>query len=127
MIKVKCKNGGKYKKIGKYLSKIKEPIDKDILEKYGAIGVNQLSLATPKDTGETANSWYYEITENNGIYKLKFCNSNNAKYIPVVILLQYGHMTGNGAWIEGIDFINPTIKPIFKNIKDDIWKEVTSR
>lgn len=127
MIKVKVKNGGKYSKIGKYLSKIQKPVDKNLLEKYGAIGVDQLRIATPVDTGETANSWYYTISEANGVYKIKFCNSNNARYIPVVILIQYGHMTGNGAWIEGIDFINPAIKPVFERIKNDVWKEVTSR
>lgn len=98
----------------------------DILKKYGEIGVQALSEATPVDTGLTASSWYYKIIEGtNNTITLQFCNSNVKDYVPIAVILQYGHATKSGTWIEGRDYINPAITPVFDKMSEDIWKEVT--
>lgn len=94
------------------------------LEYYGQKGVEALQSATPFDTGNTAYSWYYEIEKTNKGISIIWSNSNTNKSIPIVILLQYGHLTKNGYRIEGIDFINPAMKPIFEEMADEMWKEV---
>ena len=95
------------------------------LDKYGREGVAALASATPVDTGLTASSWYYEIKRQNGVVALNFCNSNVNNGIPIAIILQYGHGTRNGGWVEGRDYINPAIQPIFDRIANDAWREVT--
>lgn len=95
------------------------------LNKYGIEGVMALSRATPKDSGETAKSWSYKVEKEGDTVYLRFYNSNMADQIPVAILLQYGHGTRNGGYVQGIDYINPTLKPIFERIADEAWKEVT--
>lgn len=89
------------------------------------MGVEVLSSATPVNTGLTSQSWYYEIKNQNGVITLNFCNSNINDNVPIAIILQYGHGTNNGGWVEGIDYINPAIQPIFNKIADEAWKEVT--
>lgn len=96
------------------------------LEKYGKMGVDALREATPKDTGETANSWGYEIEETKDGITIRWTNSKINHMVPVALLIQYGHETKNGGWVSGIDYINPALKPIFDKIADDAWKEVTS-
>lgn len=116
---------GTFKKLTKYLEKVKHGINKDILDKYGRQGVALLSQATPVDSGLTASSWYYEIEDKDGIVALRFCNSNIADgWCPVAILLQYGHATGTGGWVEGRDYINPVIRPLFEQLAQDCWREV---
>ena len=96
-----------------------------ILEEYGRKGVAALSAATPIDTGETASSWNYEIHQNREIIELAFVNnSETSTGIPIAILLQYGHGICKGAYIQGRDYINPVIQPIFDDIVDNVWKEV---
>lgn len=102
-----------------YTSKIRP-----ILEKYGPIGVQALSEATPKDTGLASESWYYTIVEKSGYISIRWHNRDIEGNIPVVILLQYGHATRNGGWVEGRDFIMPAIKPIFEKIEAEVSKEV---
>mgnify|MGYP000277965666 CR=1 FL=1 len=97
-----------------------------ILDKYGRAGVEALSSATPTRTGVTAASWSYKINRKNGSVSLDFYNSNINKGVPIAIIIQYGHGTGTGGWVEGIDYINPAIQPLFKKLADDAWKEVTS-
>lgn len=97
---------------------------RNILERYAQKGVTLLSINTPKDTGITADSWDYEIKISPHGYSISWTNSNVVNGIPIVILLQYGHGTGNGGYVEGRDFINPTIKPIFDRIAEDIFEEV---
>ena len=101
-------------------------IIKAILNKYGRLGVEALKEATPKDTGKTSESWYYTIEEEtNGNLKIVWRNSNIAnEWAPVAILLQYGHATGNGGYVQGRDYINPAIDKIFHRIADDAWEEV---
>ena len=104
---------------------IKKDFIKD-LEVYGRQGVEALKAATPKDTGKTAESWDYEIHRSRGKVSIVWTNSNLANYIPVALLIQYGHATGTGAYIEGIDYINPALKPIFDKIANSAWNAVTS-
>lgn len=97
------------------------------LEQYGPVGVAALARATPVDTGKTAEGWYYEIVERPGYYAIHWLNSHieDPGRIPVAAIIQYGHATGDGGWIEGIDYINPALAPIFDQIIADMWKEVT--
>ena len=94
------------------------------LERYGQLGVNALAVATPRRTGLTADSWRYKIEVNDRETKVVWTNSNTVDGVNVAILIQYGHGTRNGGYVEGIDFINPAIKPIFQGFADDIWREV---
>ena len=96
------------------------------LDKYGQEGVAALASATPVDSGETANSWYYKIERTKGSVKIVFCNSNIQNGVPIAIILQYGHGTRNGGWVEGRDYINPAIQPIFDKITNEMWREVTN-
>lgn len=110
----------------RYFNKIKEAARMNILEKYGQQGVNALASATPVESGLTAASWFYEIENQNGSYKITFCNSHINKGVPIAIILQYGHGTGTGGWVEGRDYINPAIQPIFDKIVEEAWREVTT-
>lgn len=95
--------------------------------RYGREGVAALSSATPVDSGETAKSWRYKIEKTNQITRLSFYNDNIQNGTPIAIILQYGHGTKNGGWVEGIDYINPAIQPIFNELANSAWKEVTRR
>ena len=96
-----------------------------MLDKYGKEGVAALSLATPVETGLTAKSWYYKIHREGNTIKLAFYNSNLNNSVPIAIILQYGHGTSNGGWVQGRDYINPAIQPIFDKIAQEAWKEAT--
>lgn len=98
-----------------------------VLEKYGAMGVAALQNATPKESGETADSWYYEIASKPGYFSIRWLNSHleGPGRIPIAVLLQYGHGTRNGGYIQGRDYINPAMRPIFDQIAADMWREVT--
>lgn len=122
---IKFSQKGDYSKVTLYLKKLKKTSLINVLHKYGKAGVEALASATPKDTGYTATQWYYEIEIQNGVAKISFCNRNIINYIPIAIILQYGHATKNGGWVEGRDYINPALEPIFKDLVDDAWKEVT--
>lgn len=123
---ISFRHKGDFKKLDKYLKEAKKPnrIIK-ILERFGEQGVAALASATPVDTGKTAASWSYEIKSQNGSYTIRFNNSNINKYVNIAIILQYGHATRNGGWVEGRDYINPAIRPIFDQITDQAWEEVT--
>ncbi len=121
----RIKHKGNYTKAKQYLAKIEKPVKASFLHKYGAEGVQALMSATPVDTGLTRDSWYYRIVEKEGKLSLEFCNSNVADYVPIAIILQYGHGTGTGGWVEGRDYINPAIAPVFDKIAEDAWKEIT--
>lgn len=96
------------------------------LDKYGEQGVVALREATPRDTGKTANSWDYVIEETDDMVKITWTNSNENRSIPIALLIQYGHATRNGGWVQGIDYINPALKPIFDEIAKSAWEEVTN-
>ena len=116
---------GDFSKLTRYLERAKEVIKLGDLDKYGQEGVDALSSATPVDSGLTASSWYYKIENKNGSAIISFYNSNVNKGVPIAIILQYGHGTNNGGWVEGRDYINPAILPIFEKIANDAWEEVT--
>ena len=116
---------GDFSKLSKYFERVKEAAKIGVLDKYGQEGVAALSSATPVDSGQTANSWYYEIKRQNGSVSIAFNNSHINKGVPIAIILQYGHGTGTGGWVQGRDYINPAIRPIFDRIAEDAWKEVT--
>lgn len=116
---------GDFSKTTSFLKRMKENNFIKDLDKYGQKGVDALASATPVDTGLTASSWYYKIKREDGRVKLNFCNSNIQNGVPIAIILQYGHATRNGGWIEGRDYINPAIQPIFDEIANNAWREVT--
>lgn len=116
---------GDFSKLTRYLERAKEVIKLVDLDKYGQEGVDALSSATPVDSGLTASSWYYKIENKNGSAIISFYNSNVNNGVPIAIILQYGHGTNNGGWVEGRDYINPAILPIFEKIANDAWEEVT--
>ena len=124
---IKFRHRGDFSKTTRYLERVKGVFKLSILDKYGREGVAALASATPKESGETASSWYYTITNENGIAKITFSNSHFNKGVPIAIILQYGHGTGTGGWVEGRDYINPAIQPIFDKIANDAWREVTKR
>lgn len=116
---------GDFSKLTTFLEKAKRPLRIGELDKYGKEGVAALSSATPVDSGETASSWYYKITNKNGSIKITFYNSNIQNGVPIAIILQYGHSTRTGGWVQGRDYINPAIQPVFDRIVDSAWKEVS--
>lgn len=117
---------GDWSKTTNWLKRIKTMKNaRNVLDKYGREGVAALSAATPIDTGETASSWNYEIVQNGQSVSLNFVNNNKTKTgIPIAILLQYGHGNGRGAYVQGRDYINPAVRPIFDEIANKAWKEV---
>lgn len=116
---------GDFSKLTGFLEKAKEAVKIGDLDKFGREGVAALASATPVNSGLTANSWYYEIENKNGTATISFNNSNIQNGVPIAIILQYGHGTGTGGWVEGRDYINPAIQPIFDRIAENAWKEVT--
>lgn len=122
---ITVKQKGEYKKLIRFLNRAKDAVRLSNLDKYGQAGVEALKSTTPKDTGLTSRSWYYKIDRTDGAVKIAFHNSNIQNGVVVAIILQYGHAAKNGAWIEGIDYINPAIKPIMEQITNEAWKEVT--
>lgn len=116
---------GDFAKTTRYLQRVKKGVRIDTLHRFGREGVAALAAATPVDSGLTANSWNYEIVNNKGVIKITFYNTNIQNGVPIAIILQYGHGTRNGGWVQGRDYINPAIQPIFDKITEEAWKEVT--
>ena len=119
-------SSGDYSKLLNYLQRLKGIFHKSDLDKYGKAGVEALSSATPVDTGLTASSWYYKIDRSSESASINFYNSNVNSGVQIAVILQYGHGTGTGGWVEGRDYINPAIQPVFDEIAESAWKEVTS-
>ena len=125
---VKVKTSGSFDNTLAFLRRMKSREYLRVLgPKYGPMGVAALAGATPVDSGVTSQSWYYEIVDKPGYYSIHWLNSHIEEpgTIPVAVLIQYGHATGNGAYIQGEDYINPAMKPIFDQMAADMWKEVT--
>lgn len=116
---------GDFSKLTRFLERAKEAVNIGDLDKFGKEGVAALASATPVDSGETANSWYYEIENRKGSVTISFHNSNVQNEVPIAVILQYGHGTRNGGWVQGRDYINPAIQPVFDKIANNAWKEVT--
>lgn len=116
---------GDFSKLNRFLEKAKGAAHLSVLDRYGREGVAALSSATPVESGKTANSWFYEIERSKGSATITFKNSNINHGVPIAIILQYGHGTGTGGWVEGRDYINPAIQPVFDRIANAAWEEVT--
>lgn len=123
MISVSIK--GDFKKTNSFLERCANIFKLGVLDKYGRRGVDALRAATPVDSGETANAWYYRVIRNRNGVAIEWLNSSENEGIPIVILLQYGHGFDGGGYYEGLDFINPAMRPIFQQIADDAWRELT--
>ena len=115
---------GNFSNTEKFLSKAQKVNIRHILEKYGMMGVNALSVATPYRTGKTASSWGYDISIQDGKLTISWTNSNVNKHVNIALILQYGHGTRNGGYVEGIDYINPAMRPVFEKIANEAWNEV---
>lgn len=124
---IKLTTTGKFDKTNKFLKRASNWSKNVNLDKYAEKGVAALSSATPVDTGLTASSWYYRIDRKDGLISITFLNSNINKGVPIAIILQYGHGTRNGGWVEGRDYINPAIRPIFDELAKAAWKEVAGK
>ena len=122
---ISFRHKGDFSKTSRYLAKAKKAVKIKDLDRFGKEGVAALASATPIESGLTANSWYYKIKRQNGSISINFYNSNINEGVPIAIILQYGHATRSGSWVEGRDYINPAIQPLFDKIADDAWKEVT--
>lgn len=116
---------GDFSKASGFLAKLKNAGRLEVLDRYGREGVTALASATPVDTGLTSKSWSYKIERKNGSISISFHNSNVQNGVPIAIILQYGHGTGTGGWVQGRDYINPTIQPIFDRLANEAWGEVT--
>lgn len=117
---------GGFHRIEKFFRKMKNRSYMDILNKYGKDGVAALSAATPVDSGKTAASWSYTIEMTDSTAGIYWSNSNVNKYVNIAVILQYGHGTGTGGYVQGRDYINPAMQPVFDRIAEEAWKEVTS-
>jgi len=124
---IKVTTSGSFAKSQAFLQRMQQREQFRVLAKYGAIGVAALANATPKETGETAQAWYYEIVDRPGYFAIHWANSHieGPNRVSVAAIIQYGHATRNGGYIEGINYINPAMRPIFEAMVADMWREVT--
>lgn len=120
---IEFRNKGNFDKTFAFLKRNRK-IQIANLDKYGKQGVDALRKATPKDTGLTANSWYYQITEADGRLAIQWLNRNVHNHVNIAIILQYGHGTGTGGYVQGVDYINPALRPVFDDIARGVWEEV---
>lgn len=118
------KKHGDYKKANSYFERLLEIVHLGILDKYGQKGVEALRAATPKGTGKTADSWYYEIQHDSNRASITWCNSNTNEGYNIAILIQYGHGTGRGAYVQATDYVNPAMQSIFDQIANEAWEEI---
>lgn len=118
------KQQGDFKKLSSFLERMKKPLKKTTLDKYGKEGVRALMAATPVDTGLTASLWHYDINMSKDSSSISFYNDNIENGVPIAIILNYGHGTRNGGYVKGRNYINPAIQPIFDKLAQEAWKEV---
>ena len=121
---VTFKHKGNFERTDRLLKGAKEKKYLKVLDKYGREGVAALSAATPVDSGITAESWDYKIQNGSGGYRIMWTNSNVNDGVPIAIIIQYGHGTGTGGYVQGRDYINPAMRSVFDNIADKAWEEV---
>lgn len=124
---IKFRHKGDFSGLERFLERSADGIPMSVLDKYGQEGVRALVASTPKDTGKTAGSWYYRTERTKGMLKLVFCNSNIQNGTPIAVVLQYGHATRNGGFVQGRDYIDPALRPVFDRMAEEAWKEVKKR
>jgi hypothetical protein len=117
---------GSFDHTDKFLKAMSNPDFMGRLEALGQIGVDALAAATPVRSGLTASSWSFEVTKSGNTYHLRWINTHTHNGVPIAILIQYGHGTGTGGYIQGYDYINPAMRSVFETIAFSIWQEVTS-
>ena len=118
---------GDYKKTEQFLTSALQTDFVKVLKSYGDLGVQELAARTPADSGLTADSWTYDISVAKGSYTISWYNTNVNQGHNIAILIQYGHGTRNGGYVQGQDYINPAIQPIFEKLADALWREVSSK
>lgn len=123
---ISFRHKGDFSKLTSYFERLKNITRTSILDRYGRKGVSALASATPVESGATANAWYYEVNQTKNSASISFYNSNVNKGVCIAIILQYGHGTGTGGYVQGRDYINPAIQPVFDQITEDVWREVTA-
>lgn len=121
---IQLSSRGNFVKTENRLKRAKGANFRRVLEKYGREGVAALAAATPKDSGETAHCWSFDILITKNSYVINWKNSNIVDGVPIAIIIQYGHGTRNGGYVEGQDYINPALKPIFERLSNELWREV---
>lgn len=125
-MRVKFEVSGSFTKTERFLNRMKRREYLNVLDEFGREGVQALRNATPVDSGATAEAWDYEIKRTRGYTEIVWTNSNINDGVPIAVILQYGHGTGTGGYVQGRDYINPAIRPIFDKIAENAWKVVTS-
>lgn len=123
---IKIRHRGNFNNLERFFNKISNKEYLNVLDKYGEIGVDALRKSTPVDSGATAESWTYEIEHTRDATKISFLNTNFNKGVNIAILLRYGHGTGTGGFVQGRNFIDPAIQPVFDEMAEALWKEVTT-
>ena len=123
---IRITNKGDFNNTFRFLNKMSKFQINKILEKYGQMGVSALASATPVDSGKTAESWGYEISIGKEGATIYWTNTNQNKGVYIAVILQYGHGTGTGGYVQGVDYINPAIRPVFDKIAEEAWMEVVN-
>lgn len=123
---VKITQKGNFDNTNKFLKTDRDKLIRIILEEYAVLGLHELVLATPVDTGKTANSWDYNISKNNKGWQVTWTNSNINEGLQVVMLIRFGHGTRSGGYVPPNDFVTPAMRPIFESLADEAWREVTN-
>lgn len=121
---VKLSSRGDFNKTSKFLKTIEKLNIEAMLNQYGRMGVDALAKATPKRTGLTSESWTYKVRSSGNSYSIEWWNTNYNEGVPIALIIQYGHGTGWGAYIPGIDYINPALKPIFDELEAKVWEVI---
>lgn len=122
---ISLSSSGSFNKTEQALKRMKQGDAFKILDRYGQMGVDALIASTPSKSNITASSWTYKVKHKKGRWSITWNNTNIVDGVQIAVILQYGHATGNGGWVEGIDYINPALRPLFDKLAEDVWKEVT--
>lgn len=122
---ISLSSSGSFDKTERALKRMKSGDAFKILDRYGQMGVDALASSTPAKSSLTATSWSYRVTHKKGRWAITWNNTNIVDNVQIAVILQYGHATRNGGWVEGIDYINPALRPLFDKLAEDVWKEVT--
>lgn len=126
MALITFKHRGNFNKVEKFLNTVTKHDYLNVLDNYGQIGVDALSKATPVDSGLTSQSWTYEIERTKDRTTISWLNTNVNQNVVIAVILQYGHGTGTGGYVQGRDYINPAMRPVFDKIAEQAWREVAS-